>query len=161
MKIRTLVIALAFACAAFAQTSTDPLPQFLFGTGETFSPYAATTSLAGKTSTIGTFAVRVSDTKLYSWSSLQMVPGVTSGAILTTGAGYVALQQGKFSLVAIGQAGISTTPNVTLGTFSGGGAAFYLLNAPNKIYLTAGMTVVGVSGNTVQPSFGIGIAKGF
>jgi hypothetical protein len=163
---KTILTLLALSAFAFGQTATAPavtgMPQYVFGAGETFSPYSTSASLAGKTSTIGVFGVRIGTSNVYSWSSMQMVPGVTSGAIVTTGAAYLAFQSGKFSLLAIGQAGISVGTGITLGAFSGGGLALYQIGAPaSQIYLTAGMTVTGISGNTIQPSFGFGIAKGF
>jgi hypothetical protein len=168
-RITSIALFLCLACiSVFAQTTTTPapavtgLPQYVFGSGETFSPYSSAPTLLGKSSTIGTFGVRVASSNVYSWTSMQLVPGVTSGAIVTTGAAYVAFQSGKFSLLAIGQAGLSVGSTVTLGTFSGGGLLTYQLGAAaNNTFLTFGMTVTGISGNTVQPSFGVGIARGF
>ncbi len=168
-RLSTLFLSLCLiGYPIFAQTTPAPapavtgLPQYVFGSGETFSPYSSAPTLLGKSSTIGTFGVRVGQSNVYSWTAMQLVPGVTSGAIVTTGAAYVAFQSGKFSLLAIGQAGLSVGSTVTLGTFSGGGLAMYQLGAPaNQTWITAGMTVTGISGNTVQPSFGVGIARGF
>lgn len=168
--LKTLAVFCALALAAFAQTtppatpapSTAAFPQYVFGSGETFSPYSTAPTLLGKSSSIGTFGVRVGQSNVYSWTSMQLIPGVTSGAVVTTGAAYVAFQSGKFSLLAIGQAGLSVGQNVTLGTFSGGGLALYQLGTPaNQTWLSFGMTVTGISGNTVQPSFGVGVVKGF
>lgn len=168
ISVIALVLVLAF-CALGQTATTQPaatavtgLPQYVFGAGESISPYSSADTFLGRTSTVGTFGVRVSDSNLYSWSAMQMVPGIRTGAIVTTGAAYAVFQQGKFSLFAIGQAGLSVATAVTLGTFTGGGLVAYQVGAPaNQMYLTLGMTVTGISGNTVQPSFGIGFAKGF
>jgi hypothetical protein len=155
--VKKIILGLLFAGGMFAQS----MPQFLFGTGVTASPYSSAPNFLGKISSVSTFAVRVSDSNLYSWSSLQMIPGVTSGAILSTGVGYAAYTNGACSLLAIGTAGLTVNTNVSLGTFSGGGALACLINKANNIYILGGMSVTGISGNTVQPNFGLGIFKSF
>ena len=181
-KLSIVMLFVLLAVAGFAQTAPvaapvstpaitpaitpDALPAsaptFLFGAAVGINPYAT----SGKYSGVGTFAVRIPGSNLWSWSTLQMVPGVTTGAMLSTGAAYTVKVQGPWSITAILNAGITTAnpttgSGVTLGTFSGGGVVSYTVSEANKLYVTAGMTVTAISGAVVQPSFGIGLAKGF
>ena len=167
---KLIIFALLLAAVLSAQTTPatpppsitpDPLPAtaptFLLGASVGISPYATGTKYSG----LGTFAVRIPGSNLWSWSTLQMIPGQTAGALLSTGAAYTVKVQGPWSITALATAGVATGSTVTLGTFSGGGVIAYQVSVKQNLYVTAGLTIQSISGNTVAPSFGIGFAKGF
>ena len=92
---------------------------------------------------------------------MQMIPGVTAGAILRTGAAYTVKRDGGWALHALVDAGVATGGAVTLGSFSGGGVISRCISQQHKLYLTGGLSIVAVNSSYVQPSFGIGLARGF
>ncbi len=147
-----------FGCIAFAQgppTVADTTPTYIIAGGVGYSPYTAgITGVSG----IGIFAVHIAKSNLLSWSTMQMVPGQKTGANVRTGLGYIVYQGGPWSLTAIADAGVAMGGAVTLGTFSGGGVLAYEFKP--KLYFTVGLSIVQVSSNLVQPSFGFGFAKG-
>lgn len=155
--MKKLISLMILSSGLWAQSTVTGLPQYMFGTGIAANPYATANSWLNKVSSVSTFAVRISNSNVYSWSSLQMIPGLTSGAMVSTGAAYVAYQQGRCSLLAIGEAGLTVNTNVTLGTFSGGGALACAINKSGNLFGLGGLSITGISGNTVQPNFGIGI----
>ena len=164
MKKLIAIVALALASTAQAQTpvTVTPVdeartPTIFVGAGAGISPYATGQKYSG----IGTLAIRIAGSNILSWSTLQMIPGQTTGATLRTGIGYVVRQQGRWGVTAIADAGVATGGTVTLGSFSGGGVVTYEVNQVQHLYITAGISIVAVTSSLVQPSFGIGFTKGF
>src|SRR5690349_18661592 len=119
--MKTICSLFLFAFALSAQTAptatpAETAPTYLLGAGASFSPYSTAPTLKQRTSGIGVLAIRIGNSNLLSWSTMSMTPGDTTGATLRTGAGYTVSQQGKWSITAIGTAGVAFAQSVTLGT---------------------------------------------
>jgi hypothetical protein len=156
----TVLAVMAAGKCAMAQTSDTVTytPGYLVGAGVEYNRYnTAGPSVAGWT----TFAVQVGQSKLYSWSTIELT---STTSTIRTGAGYLFAQTGNWSLVALGDAGVAISPVATLGSFSAGGAMFYDIGQRfNKghLYLMGVMRVTSISSNSVQPVFEIGVGKSF
>ena len=155
--MKKLISLMILSSGLWAQSTVTGLPQYMFGTGIAANPYATANSWLNKVSSVSTFAVRISNSNVYSWSSLQMIPGLTSGAMVSTGAAYVAYQQGRCSLLAIGEAGLTVNTNVTLERLAGWWGVTVPLIRAGICLVWVVLSITGISGNTVQPNFGIGI----
>jgi len=158
--IRALVPALAAAAGLWGQTpnTVNYAPSYFVGAGAEYNRYnAAAPAVAGWT----TFAVQVGQSKVYSWSTIELTSACSS---VRTGAGYLFAQTGNWSLVALGDAGLAVSPVATLGSFSVGGAVFYdigqRLNMPH-FYLTGIMRVTSITASSVEPVFEFGVGKSF
>ena len=151
-------LAAAGCLSAQAPDAVNYAPGYFVGAGTEYNRYnTAAPSVAGWT----TFAVQVGQSKVYSWSTIELTSATSTAR---TGAGYLFAQTGNWSLVALGDAGLAVSPVATLGSFSGGGAIFYDIGQRlNKghFYLTAVMRVTVITSNSVQPVFGIGAGKSF
>jgi hypothetical protein len=144
--------------SAQAPTTVNYAPGYFVGAGAEYNRYnTAAPSVAGWT----TFAVQVGQSKVYSWSTIELTSATSTAR---TGAGYLFAQTGNWSLVALGDAGLAISSVATLGSFSGGGALFYDIGQRlNKghFYLTGVMRVTVITSNSVQPVFGFGVGKSF
>jgi hypothetical protein len=153
-----LAMAAASCLAAQSSDTVTYTPGYLTGAGVEYNRYnTAGPAMAGWT----TFAVEVGQSKLYSWSTIELT---STTSTIRTGAGYLFAQTGNWSLVALGDAGLAVSPVATLGSFSAGGAIFYdlgqLLNK-GHFYLTGILRVASISSNSIQPVFEFGVAKSF
>ena len=154
------VLVVLAACTLSAQTNTTVtyVPSYFVGGGVEYNRYnTAAPAIAGWT----TFAVEVGQSKVYSWSTIELTSATSTAR---TGAGYLFAQTGNWSLLALGDAGLAISPVTTLGSFSGGGAIVYDIGQRlNKghFYLVALMRVTAVTSNSVQPVFGFGVGKSF
>jgi len=158
--IGTVLAVLAAGRCVQAQTPDTVIytPSYLAGAGVEYNRYnTAGPAMAGWT----TFAVEVGQSKLYSWSTIELT---STTSTIRTGAGYLFAQTGNWSLVALGDAGLAISPVATLGSFSAGGAMFYDIGQRfNKghLYLMGIMRVTSISSNSVQPVFEVGVGKSF
>ena len=144
--------------SAQAPTTVNYAPGCFVGAGAEYNRYnTAAPSVAGWT----TFAVQVGQSKVYSWSTIELTSATSTAR---TGAGYLFAQTGNWSLVALGDAGLAISSVATLGSFSGGGALFYDIGQRlNKghFYLTGVMRVTSIASNSVEPVFAFGAGKSF
>jgi hypothetical protein len=151
-------LAAAGCLSAQSPTTVNYAPSYFVGAGVEYNRYnTAAPAIAGWT----TFAVEVGQSKVYSWSTIELTSATSTAR---TGAGYLFAQTGNWSLVALGDAGLAISPVATLGSFSGGGGIFYDIGQRlNKghFYLTALMRVAMITSNSVQPVFGFGAGKSF
>ena len=153
-----ITVTVAAASCLDAQTPINYAPGYFVGSGVEYNRYnTAGPSIAGWT----TFAVQVGQSKVYSWSTVELTSATSTAR---TGAGYLFAQAGNWSLVALGDAGLAISPAATLGSFSGGGALAYDIGQRlNKghLYLMGVMRVTVITSNSVQPVFGFGVGKTF
>ena len=144
--------------SAQAPNTVNYAPSYFVGAGAEYNRYnTAAPSVAGWT----TFAVQVGQSKVYSWSTIELTSATSTAR---TGAGFLFAQTGNWSLVALGDAGLAVSPVATLGSFSGGGAIAYDIGQRlNKghFYLIGVMRVTMIASNSVQPVFGLGVGKSF
>jgi hypothetical protein len=156
--MRRLFLAILFlrALTLHAQ-ETIYQPQFWVGAGLAYNYYAAPSAAAGWIS----LAVRIAD-RTYSFSTMDMTRVQAS---LRTGVSRILTQSGNFTVVALGDAGLTTINGVALGSFSGGGMLLYDLGGVSPklkhSYVTTVMRVIAVNSTSVQPVFEFGISKGF
>ena len=149
----------AAGCAvAQSPASVTYAPDYFVGGGAEYNRYnSAAPAIAGWT----TFAVQVGQSKVYSWSTIELA---SSTSTARTGAGYLFAQTGNFSLVALGDAGLAISPVATLGSFSGGGAILYDIGQrlnKSHFYLIGIMRVTAITSSQVQPVFSFGVGKSF
>jgi hypothetical protein len=154
MKLLLLSLLLSLAC--FAQDAPIQ-PQYWVGGGATYNRAAAPPTGAGWLS----FGAHVAD-RTYSFSTLDMTATTSS---IRTGVARILTQSGSFTLMALGDAGVTTIAGVALGSFSGGGLVLYDLGSVSKklagVQAVAVVRVVGVTATSVNPIFEIGFGKAF
>ena len=155
--------------AASGQTPATPsiattgdfstLPTYLVGVGAELNPAGVITTLA----------VRIGQSNLYSWSTMdtpvKQTPSVPATSTSTatpatsqivssvrTGAAYVAAHSGACFLFFLGDAGFSTgVGSTTLGAYSGGGGVFCNSKKAPHLYLGPVVRAVKISSSTVTP----------
>jgi hypothetical protein len=152
--VRLFAILALLASAAFAQETANFQPQYWLGAGSSYNYYAAPPAHAGWIS----FAAKVAD-RTYSFSTIDMTQ---TQAAIRTGVARILSQSGNVSLLALGDAGLTTVNGVALGSFSGGGILLYDLGAFSQrlqhVYATGALRVIGTGGSSVQPVFEIGLS---
>lgn len=169
-----IVIALALCLSALlsAQVSTPgPTPPVTTNTGGSFQPAyyigtGATYDYYGKTGFAANteVGIRIGSTNVYSYSTLQLTLATST---LRTGAAYMFYQTGNWSLLALGDAGLSTSSaSPALGSFSGGGIVMYDVGARvtkglDHFYIGVGGRYVATSTLGQQPIATITFGKGF
>jgi hypothetical protein len=110
------------------------------------------------------FGARLSNSKpFYSYTTLETT---ATAATLRTGIGYRFLQSGYWSAVALGDAGVLDGAGATLGSFSGGGLLLYdvgsrLTKDGRHFYVAAGVRLLNITGQTVQPVGVVMLGAGF
>lgn len=163
MVIRPLVVLISFFAAALAQTpastptTPESVPQYLVAAGGAYNYYSAPAVTAGWTS----FAARVPDTNVYSFSTVDMT---RQAAAIRTGVAYLITRQGNWSLLALGDAGVATDAGVSLGSFSAGGVVAYDIGQKLKkghFYLLGAVRMLKNASNSPQPVFEFGFGKSF
>src|SRR5262249_35209775 len=104
------------------------------------------------------FAAKVAD-RTYSFSTIDMTQ---TQASIRTGVARILAQTTNVSLLALGDAGVTTTNGVALGAFSGGGVLLVDLgkfwSKLSHIYATGALRVIGVNSTSVQPVFEAGLS---
>lgn len=173
-----IVIALALCLSALlsAQTgnstsSTGPTPPVVTNNGGSFQPAyyigtGATYDYYGKTGIAANteIGIRIGSTNVYSYTTLELTLATST---LRTGAAYLFYQTGNWSLMALGDAGLSaSSANPTLGSFSGGGLVLYDVGArvtkgASHFYIGAGGRLVSTTSLGQQPIASITFGKGF
>jgi hypothetical protein len=134
-------------------------PAYLVGSGISYDYYGKTGFALEQT-----FAARLTSTsKVYSFSTLA---NTQSQAAISTGAAYNFVQNGNWSLTALGTAGLTSgSGSPTLGQFTAGGTIMYdigaRLKSTNHYYIVGGVSILNVTSQTVKPIYGIGFAAGF
>lgn len=149
---------LVLFCSTLSFGQQAWMPQYYVGSGAVYDYYGKT-GFAGITS----FAARISTSSVYSYSTLEMSRDQSA---LRTGAGYLFINQGNWSLMALGDAGVATGSGPTLGSFSGGGFLNYdigarLTEGKQHFFISVGGRVLNTSSQGPQPIFTILFGKGF
>ena len=158
----TAVLCLLIATACFAQDAAQPSapsiayqPQYWLAAGAGFNKYASPQANGWLT-----FGVRVGDAS-YTYTTVSMT---SVNSTLSAGYARILIEQDRFTLMALGDAGVSSGSGNVGGAFSGGGALAYDISRWTKIprtYAVATVKVLKTSLNDVQPVFGFGIGKAF
>ena len=158
MKTLAVIICIlaALSLPTFAQDASQASfqPPYWLGAGTSYNYYSTPSVAAGWVS----FAAKVAD-RTYSFSTIDMTQ---TQASIRTGVARVLAQSGSVSLMALGDAGLTTVSGVALGSFSGGGILLYDLGTFSKrlnhVYATGALRVISVSSTSVQPVFEVGLS---
>ncbi len=166
-KITTLILfteiaVILSALSVMAQTSTPFLPSYVPLAGISYDYYGKT-GFAAQTTVAVKVTNQASTVPLYSFSTLDLT---RDAAVLRTGAAYILLQQGRWSIVGLGDAGLATGVGPALGAFSGGGFLAYDVGArvsgdKSHFYIAFGGRVLNITSQTVQPIYTITLGPGF
>lgn len=132
-------------------------PSYYVGSGVSFDYYGGS-GFAANTE----FAAKVTG-PVYSYTTIEMT---RTQATLRTGAGYLFFQQGNWSLLGLGDAGLATGSGPTLGSFSGGGYVAYdvgskITKGASHFYVAVGGRLLTITSQTVQPIVSVTFGKGF
>ena len=152
MKVLQLfgLLHLAFSPAALGQAlpaagDFSHLPTYLVGVGLEANP----------TGVLTTLAIRIGQTRFYSWTTLDTPTKQASSQIISsvrTGGAYVAAHSGSCFLFFLGDAGFSNTSDAaTLGAYSGGGGVFCTSRRFPQLYVGPVLRAVKISSSTVSP----------
>jgi hypothetical protein len=154
MKI--LLLALLAALTGFPQTPPAAVqPAYVVLAGGEYDRTAGTA--AGLVS----FGARVAD-RTYSYSTIELKAARQSS--LRTGVARIMSQKNGWTLLALGDAGLTTDTGVALGAFSAGAVALYdisNLTHVDGLHAFGGLRVLKVSSQSVEPVFEFGLAKEF
>jgi len=161
-QLLTIALCLMFALAAFAQTPTvapaaasEPQPQYFLAAGAGFNHY-----VVPQASGWMTFGAKVGDGS-YTYTTVTMTGKSSS---LSAGYARVLIQQDNFTLMALGDAGVTSGEGNVGGAFAGGGSLSYDISKWThvpKTFAVATVKVLKTSLNDVQPVFCFGIGKAF
>jgi len=152
---RMLALLLVSAGLTVAQTYQ---PDYFLLAGGSYDYYGQTP--AGLTS----FGARIAD-KTYSLTSMDI--GTRAGntaASMRTGIARVLAQPGNFTLMGLGDAGITTAAGVNLGNFGGGAVIAYDLGQAFKkdhFYVAISCRLTTITSQQVKPVYAVMVGKTF
>ena len=161
-RLILMIVFILMALPLAAQTPAPFVPSYFTLAGISYDYYGKT-GFAAQT----TFGAKITSAEnkfpLYSFSTLELTRDI---ATLRTGAAYAFYQQGNWSLVGLGDAGLATGTGATLGTYSGGGFLAYdvggkVTKGNSHFYVAFGGRVLNITSQTVQPIFTITFGPGF
>jgi len=161
-QLATIALCLLSAVAALAQAPTvpsgpvsEPQPQYFLAAGAGFNHYTVPQASGWMT-----FGAKVGDGN-YTYTTVTMTGKSSS---MSVGYARVLIQQDSFTLMALGDAGVTSGEGNVGGAFAGGGSLSYDVSKWThvpKTFAVATVKVLKTSLNDVQPVFCFGIGKAF
>lgn len=180
--LKSILLPIMFAGMALAQTtapttpvtaSTLPtgnvttLPSYIFSVGASYNKYATPSPVSSGFISAG-IQIGGPTSRFYSLTTIDQTQNTAS---IRTGAAYVLLQSGNFTLATHVDGGITTVngnvSTAALGSFSGGGILLYDLGGLSSkfkgkgLYAEGVVRLLAVNGSSIDPCYEFGVAKTF
>ncbi len=133
---------------------------FLIGIGleaQTLPSVMLAAGAASNRQAWGTIAIRAGDSKMFSFSTLDVAPHV---ATPRTGGALLVLQKGGTSVLALTDVGAVINTPVTLGTFSGG-AVIDQQFGKSGWHAILIVRVTATNATSIKPNIRLGIGRAF
>ena len=153
------LLALLFALPLVAQSFEAP--QYYLGASASYDYYGKT-GIAASTDV----AVRMGQSKVYSFSSIDLPRSKLGTPNVRTGLATILAQRGNFAVVVFGNAGIATVSTSLLGSVGAGAFIAYdlgsrLTKGTSHFYLTLGERILNITSQSITPAFTVGLGLGF
>jgi hypothetical protein len=155
MKVFSLLM---FSVLGLCAQTAPYQPDYFLAAGGSYDYYGNTP--AGLT----VFGAKVAD-KTYSLTSMDILSrNGNSAASMRTGILRLLTQSGNWNLGLLGDAGITTSAGVNLGSYSGGGMVAYdigQLFKKDHFYLVFTVRIQSITSQQVKPVYAIAVGKTF